>query len=381
MFGCANISVLIVFLSFPLLSSSQVSQPTEQELISAARSNPNGWEANYRLGEFYLHAGKIADGIPWMEAAVRLNPNDYVTGYDLALAYQDTHQTDKAQTQIRAMLTRWNVAELHSLLADVEESSGNYVAAASEYQAAARLDPTDENIFDWAIDLISHHTYDAAVAVLTRGVALYPHSVRMSVGLGTALYLNEQYDRAIKQLCAATDLAPTEPWPYVFLGASYVGMSSPIDSAEVKNRLKRFAALHPNNAKALYYYAVCLWNRGNLANSDTGEAQALMEKAIALDPAFADAHLQLGILYVDQGQYAKAVEQLSSAVRIDPNVATAHYHLAQAYSKTGQKLLASREFQSFQRLRNKDTQKNELDRNRVAQFIVRMKDGGTGDNE
>ena len=97
-------------------------------------------------------------------------------------------------------------------------------------------------------------------------------------------------------------------------------------------------------------------------------------KSVALDPTFLDSHLQLGILYTQRGDYVAAIPELASAVRLDPKLATAYYHLAQAYSRTGEKALASREFQTFQRLHREQTDESEKERNRVVQFIVSIKD-------
>jgi hypothetical protein len=39
-------------------------------------------------------------------------------------------------------------AELHNLLGDVEERAGNRIGAAAAYQRAARMEPTEEHLFD-----------------------------------------------------------------------------------------------------------------------------------------------------------------------------------------------------------------------------------------
>ena len=358
---------------FSTISNSQPAPQTETQLKQAAQSHPSDWEANYRFGEFYLHTGRIADGVPWMEKAVALQPNNYVAGYDLALAYYDTKDYKKARRQIQLMLKTQNTADLYALRADVEDAAGNYLQAAAQYHAAAHLDPTEDRIFDWATDLIVHETYRPAIAIFSRGVELYPRSLKMNVGLGIAFYLDQQYEKGIKQLCTAADLAPSEVWPYLFLGSSYAANSSRIEAEEVKARLKRFASLHPDNAKALYYYAISLWDRNSRSEKETAEAEKFLKKSVALDPSFLDSHLQLGIFYAQRGDYAEAIPELASAIRLDPNLAMAHYHLAQAYSRTGDKALASHEFQTFQRLHREQTDESEKERNRVVQFVVGMR--------
>src|SRR5579875_3775038 len=232
--------LLSLFSAF-LLSAVQ-SGNVEPKLKEAVRLDPNSFSANYYLGEFYLHAGKLRDGIPYMEKAQSLQPSDYVSGYDLALAYFETQEYAKASRQIQAMLRRTNSAELHSLLADVDESAGDYLSAAKEYQNAAQIEPTADNIFNWGTELLVHQTYDPAIEVFIRGVSLHPESVKLNVGLGIALYLRGEYPEAIKALCAATDLEPGLPWPYLFLGKSYNNVSGS-DAEAVRKRLARSAQL------------------------------------------------------------------------------------------------------------------------------------------
>ena len=366
----------------PLSLHAQAGASAEDNLKQEVKLNPGNWDAHYRLGEFYLHAGRLSDGIPFMERAIALQPGNYVAGYDLALAYFETHEYGKARRQIQSMLKAQNTAELHSLLADVEESAGDYLRAAAEYQTAAHLDPNEDRIFDWGAEFLVHQTYSPAITVLARGVELYPRSLKLNVGLGIALYLDQQYEKGLKQLCAATDLNPSEAWPYVFLGSSYAALSSRLETDEVRKRLNRFAADQPRNARALYYYALSLWERNQTSEPETAKVQSLLEMAVQLDPSFVDAHLQLGVFYSDQHKYPDAIRELLSALALQPNLTTVHYHLAQAYTRTGQKDLAQKELQAFERLHSVETEESRAERNRIVQFVVSLRDQpGTGSNK
>ncbi len=344
----------------------------EAKLKEIVALHPDSFDANYSLGEFYLHAGRLADGIPYMEKAASIDPSNYVSGYDLALAYFDAHDYGKARQQIQTLLRERNAAELHSLLADVEEAAGNYVIAADEYQRAAQIEPTEEHIFDWGSELLSHRTTDAAAEVFTRGTELYPRSAKLNVGLGIALYLHGSYEQALRALCAATDLNPSQAWPYVFLGKMYNMSSSGVN--EAKKRLARFAQLQPKNPQALYYYAMSLWNREENSEADIPHVQSLLTEAVALDPRYADAHLQLGILYADQRRFAEAIREFQRAIALEPNLTSAHYHLAQAYTRVGEKRRAQEELQIFERLRKQDQLIAEKERSDIKQFIVSMKE-------
>ena len=96
-----------------------------------------------------------------------------------------------------------------------------------------------------------------------------------------------------------------------------------------------------------------LWKgkRAQDASLDLHQIESLLQKSVALDPKFADAHLQLGNLYSDQTQYAASIPEYVKALENNPNIADAHYRLGQAYVHTGQKDKAQEQFQVYQQLR------------------------------
>ena len=79
--------------------------------------------------------------------------------------------------------------------------------------------------------------------------------------------------------------------------------------------------------------------------------EALLRRAVALDPKLSKGFLELGILLSEQQRYKEAVQELRRATRLDPDHAQAHYRLAQAYQRTGQEELAAVELKIFERLK------------------------------
>jgi tetratricopeptide (TPR) repeat protein len=122
---------------------------------------------------------------------------------------------------------------------------------------------------------------------------------------------------------------------------------------EVTRRLARFVKAQPRNALAHYYYAMSLW-KGRPADAqpaDTRQVEALLRRAVALDPKLAKGFLELGILLSDQKRYKESIREVQSAMRLDPTLAQAHYRLAQAYQRTGQNGLAAKELEIFEKLK------------------------------
>jgi tetratricopeptide (TPR) repeat protein len=345
-----------------------------EQFRKALDLEPRDFDANHNLGEFYVQTGKIAEAMPLLEQAQRVNPSSYDNGYDLALAYSVTGQLSQAKQLAQTLLQQKNTAELHNLLGEIEEKNGEFIAAATEYGAAAHMDPSEQNLFDWGSEFLLHRTYEPAIDVFQQATQRYPNSPRLFVGLGMALYARGKYDEAVKTLLAATDLNPTDPRCYLFLSRAYD--SSPTQADEVIQTFRRFAELQPNNALAIYYYAMSLWKgkRAEDPGFDLGQIESLLKKVVAIDPALPEAHVQLGNLYADQHEYAKSIPEYQRALELNANLPDAHYRLGQDYVHTGQKDRAQEEFAVYQRLRAEHMAEADKERAEVRQFVYAAKE-------
>ena len=326
-------------------------EEAQAQLERAVALEPQNFDANHNLGEIYVRRGKLPEAVPFLKAAQKITPSAYDNGYDLALAYLLTGKSAMARQLVQSLLKSKETAELHNLLAQIDEKDGNYLTAVNEFEIAAHQDPSESNLFDWGSELLMHRTLEPAIEVFRQSAERYPNSARMAIGLGIALYSRGNYDDAVKSLLRAADLSPSDPRCYFFLSKAYD--NTPNQADEVIQRFSRFSELQPGNARALYYYAMSLWKgkRAQDPDLDLHQIESLLQKAGALDPKFSDAHLQLGNLYSDQTRYAASIPEYEKALASNPDLADAHYRLGQAYVHTGQKDKAQEQFQVYQQLR------------------------------
>jgi tetratricopeptide (TPR) repeat protein len=352
-------------------------QLAEAEFKKALELEPQNYDANHNLGELYVRVGKVAAAMPYLQQAQRINPA-YDNGYDLALAYIVSNRLPDARQLLHTLLKLKDSAELHNLLAEVEEKDGKFVAAANEYELAAHLDPSEGNLFDWGSELLLHRTLDPAITIFEKAAERYPNSPRMAIGLGIAYYSRGNYDDAVKSLLHAADLTPADPRVYPFLSRAYD--SSPSQAEDVIARFRRFAEQQPNNGRAQYYYAMSLWKgkRAQDSSIDLAQIGALLKKAIALDPSLAEAHLQLGNLHSDQQRYSEAIPEYQRALELNADLADAHYRLGQAYVHTGEKDKAQEQLQVYQKLREQHLAELDKQRAEVRQFVYAAKDAQPG---
>jgi tetratricopeptide (TPR) repeat protein len=228
-----------------------------------------------------------------------------------------------ARKQIRKLLKLRNAAELHNVLGEVEEKSGNYLTATNKFQRAARMDPSESNIFYWGSELNFHQTLNPAIEVFSEGVNQYPRSPRLAVGLGHALYWSDQYDDAVKALVKATDLSPSDPCPSYFLNKAYQHSHNQAD--QMIKRFQHFARLRPQDSRAVYYYAMSLWKGKQTTASSLFliQVESVLKRAVQLDPSFAQAHLELGNLYSQQDRYEEAIPEYQQAIKLDARLVDA----------------------------------------------------------
>ncbi|HEV2348304.1 MAG TPA: tetratricopeptide repeat protein [Terriglobia bacterium] len=345
----------------------------EADLKKALAASPGDFESNHNLGEFYLHAGRLTQGIPYLEKAEHIDSSHYDNGYDLALACLESGDFARARSQLGRLMARRDNAGLHDLMGDVEEHAGEYPAAAAEYERAAHMDPSEGNIFDWGSELLLHQTLDPAIAVFTSGVDRYPRSAMLLIGLGVAFYSRGRYDDAVKALCAASDISPSDPRPYFFLDKMYNVSTS--NTEEVTTRLERFVKLDPENPLAHFDYAMSVWKgqrrRGGPVNFN--QIETLLNRAIAVDRKFPDAHFELGNLYSEQKKYPAAIGEYRQALAVQPEMADAHYRLAQAYIRTGDQTLAQQEFEIHDRLRKQQVADTGHPRTEIKDLVNSVK--------
>jgi tetratricopeptide (TPR) repeat protein len=127
-----------VSLSKESLSNSHLapsSAAKEDSLREAVRCEPGNYGANRELGKLLVDRGKAREALPYLERASQLNPSDYENAYELAFAYADAGEYERARTEVQTLATFHHKAgqdldqsdkaeehaELHHLLGDIEE--------------------------------------------------------------------------------------------------------------------------------------------------------------------------------------------------------------------------------------------------------------------
>ncbi len=341
----------------------------EGRLRAAVGASPQSYEANHQLGEFYLSQGRYSEAVPLLQSASTIDAANDDNAYGLAQAYEETGKVAEARALVAKMLAVQDNAELRRLSGDLDERTGDPLAAVHDYEQAARLDPSERNYFAWGSELLLHRAVWQAREVFAKGSEAYPQSARMLTALGAALFAGDMYEQAALRLCAASALNPADPSAYFFLGR--IALASPEPLACVEPKLAEFVQAQPGNALAKYYYAMAILKRQGPSKSQPPvQAEELLKGAVAIDPGCAEAYLQLGILSFERQDARQAIAFYKDAIAADGKLSEAHYRLGVAYDRSGEGMKAKEEFQIHDELEQQQASATDRERREVKQFLV-----------
>ncbi|RIK64197.1 MAG: hypothetical protein DCC65_14915 [Planctomycetota bacterium] len=226
--------------------------------------------------------------------------------------------------------------------------------------------------------------YADATALWSDNVAKAPHHARAWNGLGYALLAAGETTRAIENFRKAVQLEPDFAEAYANLGKAYFSMG------RMENAVREFRiawSLKPGAfwADTHFYFGAALLETEryseavdqlqlaigknsqyraayyNLANAlwamgDRDRAAAVFQQALAVDPGYTEAAVNLGLVKAEQGKLNEAVASYRSAIGGfrpggNPDALTkAHYNLGLAFKAMGRVNEAMRAFEQALRV-------------------------------
>ena len=290
------------------------------------------------LAQAFLGSQRYDDAARTFEKAATLQPDGEISSAELhaqwAQALLLAGRAADAATMLRAQPELATNDNMQSLLGEAEEKNGRYEAAFEAYKRAAQLAPTASNIDAYGAELLRHWAFPEAGEVYRFGAERFPASTRMKIGQGTAYFGNNDFTNAAGVFGELLKQNPEDRSAADMLGRSC--------SAELAHEiaacdgLVAFATAHPQNASAALYAAITLMHRGASEASDK-EAEALLQSSLKADPKLAEAWYQMGCLQQSRTQWAESATSLEKAIALQPAFAEAHYRLARAYARTGRR--------------------------------------------
>ncbi len=196
---------------------------------------------------------------------------------------------------------------------------------------------------------------DRAISLFEKALALDAEYAEAWAGLGAAyqvkgtfLSLPEMLGKAVESAGRALQCDPRLAEAHVTLGSALLALGR---YDEATHALSEAIALDPKHARAHATLARVHW----IGRGDLRAGIAELERAVAINPQFGYAHLQLANLYTEVGDYAQAESAARQAVDLQEQyisgeegflIVGAHTRLGYVFYRQGRYTDALREYQT-----------------------------------
>lgn len=331
-------------------SSEKLPCDREPALLHASLTQPDSFQANRRLGLFYLQHGRPDLSAKYLSIAKASRPWDIEILRNLAMAEMEARNYSVAG-QLAAQLTELKPQDAlaHQVKGSVEAAAGHSRAALEEYKLSARLDPSPGNVFSSGVSVMSLGFFADAEQLFAGATTIHQDSARLWLGLGIVNILQAHQAQAVYSLLRSAALDPANGLTPTLLATL---MTNEEDNTRIVPVIRAFAAANPKQAIAHYDYAVALSKADHPGLNGPVEKQMEEELKLAVNeqPDFAAAHFQLGIVYQNASDLQSAIKEFSQAVSLQPDVAEWRYRLARAYHQAGQTEATEFEMTKFKQL-------------------------------
>ena len=199
---------------------------------------------------------------------------------------------------------------------------------------------------------LEYNTPAPAVEIYSMALQLAPDSLVARLGEGLALKGMQRFDEAEKELRFCFERDPGMAVAFDALASLYLEANQYEKLAAVA---QQYLETNASDYRGYYYLAAVKEHE----KEDRQAAEALVRKAIGLNPDFAASFALLGKLLLQEDRDAEAARELEHAIRLRPEYTPAHLYLANAYKKLDRAADAAREFQLVREL-------NEQQRNKAS---------------
>jgi protein O-GlcNAc transferase len=281
-------------------------------LKSVVEAEPKNGDALVNLGMAFSQAHKAKDGVPYLERAVALEPKNATAHQDLAAAYLQINQVDDAIAQLRtAIKLAPDVPQLHYDLGAALKLEDDAVDAIPELETAEKLDNTSYAA-PYVLGLLYMQAgrYADAAPQLETSLKLHPDNGDGWSTLGSVYLKLEKLPEAVNALREAIKQLPDQADPHLILANALVKQNLPAEAASERKVAADLMRAHMNLQRA-----EVATNSGKslMAGGNLDEAIVQFRDALAFDPTYAEAHLELAKALEKQGKPDEAAKERAQA--------------------------------------------------------------------
>jgi putative PEP-CTERM system TPR-repeat lipoprotein len=323
------------------------------EYRNAIKEDPKSGQARYQLAEAYANGGNTAAAAREYVRAADLLPQETVVQIKASQYLMTTGQFDDAKTRLKTVIDRDPAnAEAQVLYGNAMAGLNDLDGAVRQLEDAIRLEPGRANSYSSLAALkLKQGAADEARVAFEKAVQLDERSLTAWLSLANFRWSTGKLDGAEMAFKKALELSPDHVLANRALAVFYMG-SGRVAEAEpyFKNIAAATRSADANLQLADYYFSQ---NRAadaekvlrSLArdrraqaevesrlaaiaySSNKAQANSILDKALAADPASVTANLQKARWLSADGNFKAARDRAEAAAKADPKSVAAKYML------------------------------------------------------
>ena len=203
---------------------------------------------------------------------------------------------------------------------EAAEAKAKMAEAEAKAKAESTANVAFKTAFDAAVAAANAGQHDQAIAKFTEAAAANPKCSDCYSNMGSAHLQKKEYDKAEAAFVKSNEIKPNE-MSYTGLASVYTAQRKMDQAAAAMAKATELGsaaggaagAAGGGNADQLYNQGVTLWNAGKIP-----EAKKAFEAAVAANPNHAEAHYQLGMALVNEGNLAGAASEWNTYLKLAP---------------------------------------------------------------
>lgn len=275
----------------------------------------------YLIGTAHLSMKEYQESIPYFEKALTLNPEHSQLYNNIGTAYLSTKDYDKAyESYIKASeldpensITFYNIASILQI-------KNKHKEACKFFQKAYDIEPLEHYLVSLALSEFKSAQYEAAISHYKILISQHPEKQNFQYNLACCYEIIGEYTFAIGILSQLVLLNPKSTSMAQKLANLYLKVNQPLKAKEIYQKIIG----HEMVSSDIYYeYAlICA------STNDLDTAETILKKVVELNPDFAQAHKDLGVIYLNKRLFNYAKDEFEQACKLLPNDANILFEYA-----------------------------------------------------
>ena len=300
-----------------------------EDVRQVLKLEPNNGDFILALAEISFERGAFQEAADTYQKAILKAPNNGNLFYRLAVSRSklgDIEGQASAAEEAVKKNTQY-LAESYRLIGDARIRQRRMPEAIDAYERALRSKPDVYEAYRNLAELYrGENRLNDAIEISKAGLRQYPNDGNIFTDISWYYSLAGRTDDAIEAGRAATRLLPQQALGYTNLCRAYNDANKPEMAISNCNTALR---LNPNDGETNFYLG-----RAHALLQKPTEADKYYKRAVVglieftkNNPDYSDGYYLLGNAYAEDGQSAKAIESYKKCLELNPHFAKAQFNI------------------------------------------------------